>query len=468
LIQKAPTASKRVLLISLNRFEQPFPVFPLGLAYLRAALEREGHTTRVHDCLIDGTDPQAPIREFHPDLVGISIRNVDNVQMNAPVGFVSDCVEMVQAVRAATDCPVILGGAGFSIFPRQFMARTGADFGIQGEGEISFINLLRQLDGGGELQSISGLLWKNEGEDIRFNPPEHPNTCSIPIPVEDPDWVAAYLERGTMLNLQTQRGCALKCCFCTYPVIEGRCYRRREPEEIVEEMRSYQRLGAKYVFIVDSVFNTSRSHVTRICEAILQADLHLSWGCFMSPHGLSLQLLQLARKAGLTHIEFGSDSFCDSVLKRYGKHFSFADIEASTQMAQEAGIYHAHFLIIGGPGETAATLETTIQNGNRLSDSIIFAFPGMRIYPGTPVWQELIASGELKPEQDLLQPTFYLSSETPESMVRHVLEQVGAARENWITSGSGTAFGALTQKLRRKGKVGPLWEFFGLARRMQR
>ena len=70
-------------------------------------------------------------------------------------------------------------------------------------------------------------------------------------------------------------------------------------------------VGAKYVFIVDAVFNSSAEHVAGICEAIIQKDLKLKWGCFLHPKNLTPELMRMMARAGLTHIEFGSDSLCD-------------------------------------------------------------------------------------------------------------------------------------------------------------
>ena len=149
-----------------------------------------------------------------------------------------------------------------------------------------------------------------------------------PAPIAD-----FYLRTGRMLNLQTQRGCGFKCCYCTYPLIEGRRHRRRPPELVAAEFEQLQRLGARHAFIVDSVFNSSPGHVAEICEAVLRRNLKISWSCFLRPQGLTPELMKLMARAGLTHIEFGSDSLCDEVLEAYEKGFTFADMLASSELA---------------------------------------------------------------------------------------------------------------------------------------
>ena len=129
---------------------------------------------------------------------------------------------------------------------------------------------------------IPGLVFREHGE-IRHNVvarlPEVPQLA----PVRNRRIAEFYMRDGGMANLQTQRGCPLKCCYCTYPLIEGKRYRRRSGASIAEEFITLKNEGARYVFIVDSVFNTSNEHVEEICEALIQKDSPLPWGCFMRP-----------------------------------------------------------------------------------------------------------------------------------------------------------------------------------------
>jgi hypothetical protein len=179
-----------------------------------------------------------------------------------------------------------------------------------------------------------------------------------------------------MLNISTQRGCGQPCCFCTYPLIEGHQNRRRAPEAVADELAAIERQGAKHVFITDAVFNLTNEHVFDICDAILRRHVNLTWGCFLRPKNLTAELMTLMARAGLTHIEFGADSFCDEVLVEYGKTFTFADIVHSTELARAAHVHYSHFVICGGPGETRKTLRTGFANSQRLTNAIIFVFAG--------------------------------------------------------------------------------------------
>lgn len=151
----------RVLLISINQCDDPYPVFPLGLGHIAAALQTAGYQTRWIDLrLASGTIADA-VREFQPDYIGISIRNIDDVIIRARETFFGALATLCPELRQLTPAPIILGGSGFSIFPRQLLELAGADFGICGEGEESLVRLLRELENGGNINDLPGLVFRD-------------------------------------------------------------------------------------------------------------------------------------------------------------------------------------------------------------------------------------------------------------------------------------------------------------------
>jgi radical SAM superfamily enzyme YgiQ (UPF0313 family) len=277
---------------------------------------------------------------------------------------------------------------------------------------------------------------------------------------------AHYLGASGMLNVQTQRGCAHRCCYCTYPVVEGRQHRRRPPELVAEEFEQLHRLGARYAFIVDSIFNSSARHVTETCEALLRRKVKLPWGCFLRPQGLTPELMRLMARAGLAHIEFGSDSFCDEVLAAYHKGLTFDDIVQASEVARKEQVDFCHFLIAGGPGETRATLERTFQNSRRLEGAVIMAVVGMRIYPGTRLFEQAVAEGRIQRGADLLQPTYYLAPGLEAEEVFAQLREFSRRSPNWLPGDPDPAYAQLVARLRSRGVVGPLWSYFSMLQRL--
>ncbi len=456
----------RVLLISANRCATPDIVFPLGLSCLSAALRQAGHGVRWLDYLADAQPLREVLAEFRPDYVGVSVRNIDDVLIRKRETYFNQLGDISAAVREVHPCPVILGGSGFSIFPAQLLALTGADFGIQGEGEAGFLALMAALANGAEVSQIPGLVYRR-GPEVVVNP-QSPAPGTHRLETADlPDrLVEHYLRNAGMLNVQTQRGCAHTCGYCTYPLIEGRAHRSRPPEVVAEEMALLESRGAKYVFVVDSVFNSSPRHVQQVCEALIRRKLAIRWGCFLRPQGLTSELLELMSRAGLAHIEFGSDSFCDAVLAAYGKHLRFDDILESSELARRQRIDYCHFLICGGPGETTDTLQVTYENSLKLNGAVIMAVVGMRIYPGTALHGRALREGCITPDTDLLTPIYYLAPGLAEAQVFGTLQQFAQQSPNWVIGDPTPAYARLVERLRARGVPGPLWSYFSMVQRL--
>jgi radical SAM superfamily enzyme YgiQ (UPF0313 family) len=467
-MEHCPTNAQasKVLLINTNRCQTPDQVFPLGLAYLNAALRQAGHQVDWLDCLADADHFEAAISGCQADYIGISLRNIDDVQIRKQEMFWDGLAELTARIRRHTHAPIILGGSGFSLFPQQLLQLTGADFGICGAGEIGMVSLIAALQQGGHYQDIPSLVYRQEGE-IIVNPVAPSRPAQALIQADRPARIAShYLQSSGTLNLQTQRGCGFRCCYCTYPVIEGKQHIRRPPEMVADEFEQLQRLGARYVFITDSIFNSSPRHVAEISEALRKRNLKMSWGCFLRPQGLTRELMRLMAQAGLSHIEFGSDSFCDEVLSAYGKDFSFDDIQNSSDLAQQENIEACHFLISGGPGESDDTLTVSFKNSQHIKSPVILAVVGMRIYPGTPLFELAVAEERIPRDAGLLTPAYYLAPGLTEEKVFNRLQEQARLSPGWIIGDANAAYRVLVERFRQRGVTGPLWSYFAMMQRL--
>ena len=456
----------RILLVSANRCAIPERVFPLGLTCLQAALRRAGHQCLWLDLLDQAGQLDETLQSFQPEFVAISLRNIDDVSIGKRETFFDDLPSLCAAVRLGTACRIIVGGSGFSIFPAQLLELSGADYGIAGEGEVSLPRLLESLEAGACREDIPGLVFR-KGDRVVINPPKPMPLDGEVIEADRPASAAArYLRASGVLNVQTQRGCPHRCCYCTYPVLEGREHRGRPADLVAEEFAQLARLDARYAFIVDSVFNSSSRHVEEVCEAILRRGIKLSWGCFLRPAGLTAELMRLMVRAGLTHAEFGSDSFCDEVLAAYQKGFAFEDIRHSTELARQEDVDCCHFLIAGGPGENLETLRQGFKNARHLPSSTVLAVAGMRIYPQTALHSRAVAEGRIQAEDNLLVPRYYLAPGLSEESVLGQLREFARHAPNWVVGDPVPAYTALVERLRRRGVAGPLWSYFSVIQRL--
>lgn len=431
----------------------PYYIYPLGLDYVAGSLSPR-HEVVIADVNIvkDSTGIGKLIDEFRPGLVGLSLRNIDNTDAMDAKGFVRAYRDLVDVIRARTEAPVVLGGSGFTIFPRHLMDALGADYGIIGEGERLDL-LLDALEQGRDPSGIEGVIMKNAQE------PGPSPLESIPRRSFTPGGHDRfYIERGGMLNLQSKRGCSYNCVYCTYPRIEGNEFRLIPADEVAGTALELERAGAKYFFITDSVFNGDYGHSLGVARAFRKKGLSIPWGAFFAPTRPPAGYYEELRDAGLTHVEFGTEALSDRMLAALRKPFNAADALVAHEAARNASLYIAHYLLLGGPGENRDTVAETIKNAKLLEKCVIFFFCGIRIYPHTALYDIALAEGQISASDDLLEPVFYQSGEIDSTEIYRMVSAEGTGRENWFVGSGGRRSARLVARLHKQGQTGPLWE----------
>ncbi len=447
----------RVLLVSANRMRLPYPVHPIGLDYVAAALEPAHQVQLLDLCPLEDGEVEpalvAAVREHAPQAVGISLRNVEPYDLSTS-GLVAEARRMVEILRSVTRAPVILGGAGFTVFPAELLAALGADYGVMGEGERARA-LVDALAAGADPTGLPGVLVP--GQPAQLPAPLPPRELGVRGSPRRNPALGFYLARGGMLGLQTQRGCAMRCVYCTYPVIEGRALRPFEADAILAEARSLQEAGARYQVLTDAVINGSAEHALSVAAAFRRGGMRLPWGGFFAPTAPAPGFYEALREAGCTHAEFGTESLSDAVLPRLRKPFRRRDALRAHAAARAAGIHVAHFLLLGGPGESRDSVAETLDGCEQLEGAALFFFCGMRVYPRTELWAAALAAGQIRRDQDLLEPVFYEPPGLPVPAIREELGRRAAGRRGWSLAAA-TEQSALVARMHARGRSGPLWE----------
>ena len=446
----------RVLLISPNTLTAPYPVYPLGLDYVVSAVGQK-HECEIADLnVINRAELEKILAKFNPEVIGLSCRNIDNTDVSDSQYFVDGYVGLVAWLRERSPAVIVCGGSGFTIMPEQVLAALGADYGIIGEGE-RFGLLLDALQNNENPEDIGGVISK-----------AHPAKPAFPQPWEgerergfagDSPHLRFYLDRGGMLNLQSKRGCCFKCIYCPYPAIEGRRHRLTAPEKVAQMALELQDAGAKYFFITDSAFNSDIDHSLAVAESFKTTGVHIPWGGFFAPVKLPVHYFQEMAEAGLTHAEFGTESMSATVLKNYRKPFGVDDVFTAHQMAVDAGVHVAHYLLMGGPGESPATVAETLNNIDKLKKTVLFFFFGIRIYPQTPLYAIALEEGKIAAETDLLKPVFYQADEIDLATIERMVSERVGKRINCVVGSGGSGGADMVARMHEKGYVGPLWEY---------
>ena len=155
----------RVLLISANRSEINMPVVPFGMACVAAAVKTAGHQVRMLDLMVE-KEPLAALErtlgDFNPEVIGVSLRNIDDQVSRNPRLLLEDDEKIIAACKRLSPAPVVLGGAGYSIFPQAVLDYSGADMGISGEGEAAFTALLERLSCNQPPAGVPGLYLRGQ------------------------------------------------------------------------------------------------------------------------------------------------------------------------------------------------------------------------------------------------------------------------------------------------------------------
>jgi anaerobic magnesium-protoporphyrin IX monomethyl ester cyclase len=424
----------RVLLVHTNRERAPQPVMPLGLCLIASALDARGFRPRLLDLCFSrrpGSDVARAVYETKPDVIGLSVRNLDNGEYLSPRNYLPEIVETARACRECSQAPLVIGGPAVSIAPQVMLRLLGADFAVVGEGEQAMPDLAERLAKGQPTSDMPGVLCRNGASS-----PAPARVCDLDsLSLAEPGrWldIGRYLRWGSPLPVQSKRGCALKCIHCTYQAIEGTRYRLRSPEAVAQEMRNAaRRWGVRRFEFVDSTFNHPPRHALALCEAIvrkpLRADLYTMG---LNPAGTSGEMLRLMKRAGFTSVLCTPDSGSDRMLETLRKGFSVEHVARTTAWAQEAGLAILWSFLFGGPGETEQTVRETvrfIETALGPQDRILCTV-GLRVYPNTELERVARAHGAIPTDADLVTPVFYCS---PHILPARILELLdGSARRS--------------------------------------
>jgi len=456
----------KILLISPNIETLPDPVFPLGLAYLAAAVKKNGMQYRMLDlCFAADCESAvvAEINDYHPDCIGLSLRNLDNVSYPGYFSYLSFYRRIVAVIRCATDRPIIVGGSAFTLMPKRILDFLQADYGVAGEGEHALIDLMRRLDPDrpGAPPPPGTVLGDSHADLIK-------NLDDLPYPDRSGLDSRAYLRFGGMGNIQTKRGCPFHCIYCTYPLIEGRRIRLRSPKKICNEIEIMKTEGIRDLFVVDNEFNFPVEHAQFVCHEMRRRDLNIRWSAYANPRYMTPKLAEAMGGAGCTGIEFGSDAADAAMLVNMGKNFSVSDLVDASKVLRRTGISFCHSLLLGGPGETMDSVRRTFDTVLALEPTAVICMIGIRIFPRTALYRLALGEGRIDPADDLLQPAFYLSSAV-EDHILPFIENFSREHPTWIFPGMNININRrLQEKIRRLGVKGPLWEYMQRGRRFKR
>jgi radical SAM superfamily enzyme YgiQ (UPF0313 family) len=382
---------------------------PLGPALVAAACRKSGHNVVLLNLMFAGDTASAIqdcVEGFRPEVIGISVRNIDDQNMADPKFLMPPVREVVKTCRRLCAAPIIVGGAGYSIFPESALRYLEADMGIQGEGETAFPAMLERVAMGVPVSGLPGLHLPGQR-------PAHrtfaSNLDALPLP-EPGLWIPSDREPSEFwVPVQSRRGCDLDCSFCSTAAIEGPALRSHSPTAIAAWLEQLASSGFTNINFVDNTFNLPPDYAKELCGKIIERGLAMNFWCIVYPKWVDAELAELMARAGCREISLGFESGSDHMLVSLNKMFNTEEVKTVAKMFADAGIFRRGFLLLGGPGETCESAEESLAFADALKFEALKVTVGVRIYPETPLAATALAEGIIRPDDDLLRPRFYLA-----------------------------------------------------------
>jgi radical SAM superfamily enzyme YgiQ (UPF0313 family) len=370
-----------------NQMVNNYP--PLGLAYLAAVAEQEGHEVRVHDF---GLRPEvsleaeiAEVLDFRPDLVGFTSMTTSQHSVEQMAGPLKDELGV----------PLVIGGPHATVLPERTLSDPSFDFLVYAEGEETWRELLVALTAGdGRYERIAGLWWKHNGDLVRNDERSLiPDLDALPFPARhllELDRYPLYAPGGErMLTVLSSRGCPYNCSFC-FKGIVGRTYRQRTPGNIVAELKHIvQRYGVRHVYFMDDLFTLNRKRLDTLMDAFLAEGLDVRWQCLARVDRVGPAILEKMHRAGCREIHYGVESGNLEILAATAKHIRLDQVEQAVEWTEAAGIAAKGYFMLGLPGDNEETMQQTIDFAASLPLTEAM-FSIATPFPGTRMWDELV------------------------------------------------------------------------------
>jgi len=428
---------KKILLINSNLENIPYPVAPLGLALLASSLKDEYHV-HVFDFAFNSTENLIDFtRNFNPDYIGIGLRNIDNVTMRRTKWYIGEIKQkIINPLQENFSIPIILGGSGFSIAPKELLEFFSIEYGIIGEGEKPFKELLQSYDSNTNPDLIDNVQTR-KGPVKRFIVPDKGSLFLPKANVDSFIDFNPYLQRSSY-PVQTKRGCVFNCIYCSYPNIEGKKYRLRPVIEIVDEIQDVnQRMPSITFEIVDSTFNSPLKHAIAICDEIIKRKLKIKIRTMgVNPGLVTDELILKMKKAGFTQIDCTPETASDLLLKKLKKNFNKSKLIKCAQIIKNHDMPTMWFFMFGLPGETEESINETFDFVDKhiSSHDMVHVTEGIRIIPQTELYSIALSEGVISGNENVIEPVFYVSPTIGSKKLTELLEKKVNERNNVVNS----------------------------------
>lgn len=404
---------KVALVAPMWNTENPYP--PLGLAYIGAVLERDGHIVKIFDLTLDRNrsleDKSNEIVDFSPDIVGMSAMSHNY----------SNAIQVAQYVKTATGASIVFGGPHPTIIPEEVLRNEFIDFVVIGEGEYTFQQICQNFSTK-KFQEIEGLCYKENGN-IIIQPKNNfvEDLDKVPFParhlLELDSYTLSDDYGNSMATIISSRGCPYRCTYC-YKGLFGKTYRQRSPQNIIGEIKCCMKYGYKSFYFVDDLFTLNLKRVEELTDSIKKERLNIRWQCLARVNNATLEMFKLMKEAGCYKVHFGIESGDQNILNNVKKGITLDQVRNAVKNCKDSGMRTKGYFMIGMPGDTKETMDNTLNFAKELKlDEVMISITTP--FPGTELW-ETVDKSKIKSLSD----AFYYSCDSDSVRIFYNLSNV--------------------------------------------
>jgi anaerobic magnesium-protoporphyrin IX monomethyl ester cyclase len=340
------------------------------------------------------------VTSLQPDIVGLSVMTFQRKTARKVIA-------LVRALRPSAT--VVVGGYDPSLAPEAYENHlSGVDVIVRGEGDVTFRELVRALEGDHPLDAIAGLSFRRGDRFVRT--PPRPVTSLEGGEVRLPDRGARVLDGYTMIGrpvdvVETSRGCTYDCSFCSIIEMRGRNFHTWTLDRVMADIADARARGARVVFLVDDNITLNVHRFRALCRGIVDAGLsdidYIVQGMTSAIVTGGDDLARDMRAAGFRYVFLGIENVLESDLgflraraknahREGGRTLGSASVRA-VELLHRHGMYVVGGLIVGNPGDTRESIDANLAFARRYVDWPYIQHPTP--YPGTPMTREFRERG---------------------------------------------------------------------------
>ncbi|MBI2889499.1 MAG: B12-binding domain-containing radical SAM protein [Nitrospirae bacterium] len=437
----------KILLINpCLRPNNPRKFYPIGLGYVATALHNAGYTFSLYDMDAhrhSDDDLQAFLRTHRFDLIAFGCIVTHYRWAKWALGVIRETQPHAR---------IVVGNTVASSIPERILSGSAADVAVVGEGDATFVDVVRAVERGESLESVQGIYTRADSRIVRTpHRPPIEELDTLPYPNRDLFDIQAYLDsspnnisepypipRGELrvMNITTARGCVFRCTFC-YHAFQGMGFRYRSTENVVGEIRDLVgRYGANYVQFWDDLTFPAKGFLEKFCDVLAQHRLRIFWSAsvlgtlFAKPDPRDAVIVRKMKESGCVGVAYSIESANADILRAMNKPISREGFANTRNTLLKGGIATISSVVFGYPSETVETIKNTIDYciGLGLAPSGGFLLP----LPGTPMYEHALKTGAVRNEEEYLLSCgdrqdlhVNLTSLSDEQLVGTVMDEMG-------------------------------------------